>query len=123
MEFKEGRSIFLQIADFICENILKEVWNEDDRIPSIREMAMDIQVNPNTVMRSYNDLQTRGIIYNRRGIGYFISEGAKSKTLEIMKESFIKNELPYFFRRLEILALTLDDVKKIHEGGITEEQS
>lgn len=122
MEFKEGRSIFLQIADYICENILKGIWKEMDRIPSIREMAMDTEVNPNTVMRSYNDLQEKGIIYNQRGIGYFIAEGAAAMTQKMMKENFIKNELPSFFRRLTILGLTFDDLKTIYESEKAEER-
>jgi GntR family transcriptional regulator len=122
MEFKEGRSIFLQIADYICENILKGIWKETDRIPSIREMAMDTEVNPNTVMRSYNDLQEKGVIYNQRGIGYFIAEGAAEMTQKMMKENFIKNELPSFFRRLDILGLTFDDLKMIYESEKAEER-
>ena len=123
MEFKEGKSIFLQIADYICENLLKGIWKEEDRIPSIREMAMDTEVNPNTVMRSYNDLQEKGIIYNQRGIGYFIAVGAADMTQKMMKENFIKKEVPSFFRRLTILGLTFDDLKTIYESGKAEERS
>ena len=78
MEFKEKKSIYVQIADHICENIVKGIWKEGDRIASVREFAVDIEVNPNTVMRAYSYLQDEGIIYNKRGIGYFVGENLMS---------------------------------------------
>jgi GntR family transcriptional regulator len=74
MEFGDNNAIYLQIADHFCENILLQKWNPGDRIPSVREMAVSIEVNPNTVMRTFNYLQDKGIIFNKRGIGYFVTE-------------------------------------------------
>ena len=72
MIFKENtRPIYLQIADRICYDIMSGVYNPDDRMPSVREYAASVEVNANTVMRSYEYLSTRDIIYNRRGIGFF----------------------------------------------------
>ena len=79
MEFKDTQTIYLQIADHFCENILRKKWNPGDRIPSVREMAVNIEVNPNTVMRTFNYLQDKGIIFNKRGIGYFVSDGEKCR--------------------------------------------
>ncbi len=110
MEFSQGKPIYEQIADRIRENILQSMWSAEERIPSIREMAVDTEVNPNTVTRTYGLLQDQGIIYNRRGIGYFVAEDAEERTRTIMKEEFLKNELPEFFRKLELLGLTIDDV-------------
>ena len=69
MEFKEKQAIYLQIGEHISETILRKQWEEGEKIPSVREMAMSIEVNPNTVMRTYSYLQDRGIIFNKRGIG------------------------------------------------------
>ena len=114
MEYRERRSIYLQIADFMCENILKGTWKENDRIPSIREMAVESEVNPNTVMRTYSFLQDRGIIHNQRGIGYFITEGATKATKEIVRDEFIRNELPVFFRRLEVLGISIEELGALY---------
>ena len=77
MIFKDNKSIYLQIADRICDEILLGKYNEDERIPSVREYASMVEVNSNTVMRTYDYLQSDEIIYNKRGIGYFVSKGAK----------------------------------------------
>ena len=76
MEFRETQSIYLQIADYVCEKILLKEWSPGGRIPSVRELAIQLEVNPNTVMRSYEFLQQEQIIFNQRGIGFFAAEDA-----------------------------------------------
>ena len=110
MEFGDSNAIYLQIADQVCENILLEKWRPGDRIPSVREMAVSIEVNPNTVLRTFNYLQEKGIIFNKRGIGYFVSEDGFQKTKALRKENFINHELPEFFKALGLLNLTVEDV-------------
>ena len=105
MEFRQNQAIYLQIADHITERILSGTWSEGERIPSIREMSEDIVVNPNTVMRSYGYLQDLGIIYNKRGIGFFVTENAYRKTLELKKKSFIRRELP----RMPVVFYSIQD--------------
>ncbi len=114
MEFRDSQAIYLQIADHFCENILLRKWKEGDRIPSVREIAISIEVNPNTVMRTYNYLQEKGIIFNKRGIGYFVEENGLEKTRILRKEEFISKELPRFFRALSLLDLTMEDVTAYH---------
>ena len=77
MNFKESKAIYLQIADRICDEILLGQFGEEERIPSVREYAAIVEVNANTVMRSFDYLQSQNIIYNKRGIGYFVSTGAR----------------------------------------------
>jgi len=115
MEFRQNQAIYLQIADHISERILSGTWAEGERIPSIREMSEDIAVNPNTVMRSYNYLQDLGIIYNQRGIGYFVAEGAHQKTLELKKKNFIRRELPRIFRTMDLLHITCEDLRVLQQ--------
>jgi len=115
MEFNDHQAIYLQIADLFCENILLRKWNPGDRIPSVREMAVNIEVNPNTVMRTFNYLQDKGIIFNKRGIGYFVSEDGFQKTKALRKEDFVNHELPKIFKEMNLLNLTLEDVKKYYE--------
>ncbi len=111
MEFGDGNAIYLQIADHFCENILLQKWNPGDRIPSVREMAVQIEVNPNTVLRTYNYLQDKGIIYNKRGIGYFVSEDGLQKTRALKKEDFVNRELPGIFKAMNLLSLTIEDIQ------------
>jgi len=117
MEFRQNQAIYLQIADHISERILSGTWKEGERIPSIREMSEAIEVNPNTVMRSYGYLQNLDIIYNQRGIGYFVADDACNKTLEQKKRSFIRRELPRIFRTMDLLHLTCEDLKVLYEDN------
>ena len=113
MEYNDQRAIYLQIADMICEKVLTGSWKADERVPSVRELASDFQVNPNTVMRTYNFLQQSEIIYNQRGIGYFLCEDAKQTTLELKKEEFLEKELPQFINKLTLLGYQLSDLESL----------
>lgn len=115
MEFNENQAIYLQIADYFCENILQKKWQEGEKIPSIREIAVQVEVNPNTAMRTFNYLQDKGIIFNKRGIGYFVAENGYEKTLELKKEQFVQEELPQIFRTMEMLRMGLSDLEKQFE--------
>ena len=110
MEFNGNKSIYLQICDAICERILSGDLAPDSRIPSVREYGAEIGVNPNTVMRSYEKLTGEGIIYNKRGIGYFISPEAKEKVLETLRKEFLENELPLIKRKIELLGLKAEEI-------------
>lgn len=107
MNFQENnKAIYLQIADKICDDILSGLYTDDSRIPSVREYAATVEVNANTVMRSYDHLQSENIIYNKRGIGYFISPGAAGRIHQARTESFINNEMEQFFKKLRLLGIT-----------------
>ena len=77
-------------------------------------MAVEFEVNPNTTMRTFNFLQEKGIIYNRRGIGYYVSDDGYEKTLALKKERFIREELPAIFSTMQLLGISLEDVKNYH---------
>lgn len=110
MEFNSNKAIYLQIADTVCDKILAGELNPEDRIPSVREYGATIGVNPNTVMRTYEKLTAEGVIYNKRGIGYFISPDAKEIVLENNRKEFMEVELPAFLRKMELLGLDPDEL-------------
>lgn len=105
MEFNSNKPIYLQISDIICERILSGELKPDDRIPSVREYGASIGVNPNTVMRTYEKLTGEGVIYNKRGIGYFISENARDIVLANDRKEFLEVELPVVLKKMELLGL------------------
>src|SRR5258708_19557861 len=104
MQFRESQAIYLQIADYVCEKILLKEWGAGARIPSVRELAVQLEVNPNTVMRTYEYLQQLDIIYNQRGIGYFVSPNAHKTALNYRKSEFAEKHLPNLFRNIYLLA-------------------
>ena len=113
MEFKNTKSIFQQIGDTICEKILSEVYPSNDRLPSVREMAAEIGVNPNTVMRTYTELQNDNIISNKRGIGFFVNEDAADVILKIRKKEFFEQDLPEFLKKVDLLNLDKTEIDPI----------
>ena len=110
MEFSEPKGIFQQIADQIRERILEGEWQAGERIPSIRELAIDLGVNPNTVTKSYQVLLDRKIIENQRGRGYFVDTNAMATILGEMKTELIRDELPRLFRAMRILDIGTDEL-------------
>lgn len=120
MEFKDKQAIYLQIADFICEEILLQKWPPGDRIPSVRDLASSLEVNPNTVMRTYEFLQSKNIIFNKRGIGYFAADTADQLILSHRKERFLENELPEVFKTLFLLNINMDEIKTRYNQFMTE---
>jgi len=114
MEFRSTQPIYLQIADYFCERILLGKWKAEEKIPSVREIAVTMEVNPNTAMRAFTYIQENNIIYNKRGIGYFVSPDGVEKARQLKKETFIKDELPVIFRTMDILDLDCADMQSIY---------
>ncbi len=108
MQFSDDKPIWRQIYELIAMRILSDEWPEGSRIVSVRELAQEVGVNPNTVMRSYERLDGDGIIFNRRGIGFFVAEGAKEHIREIERRKFLDEELPKLSERLNLLGLTIE---------------
>lgn len=111
MQFRESQAIYLQIADYVCEKVLLKEWKPEERIPAVRELAVQLEVNPNTVMRTFDFLQQREVIYNQRGIGYFVAASAYKNALQYRKNEFSEKDLPAVFRSLYLLGMDLDELK------------
>lgn len=111
MDFKKQKPIYQQIADTLCEQIVSGEWKAGGRMPSVRDVAVQLGVNPNTVVRSFDHLQAAEIIYNKRGVGYFVSDDAPDRILTLRQKEFFEEELPEFVQRLKLLNLTLEDIR------------
>lgn len=111
MDFKENPAIYIQIAEYVCEQILLKKWNLGEKIISIRELAILMEVNPNTVQRAYDFLQQREIITNKRGVGYFTEDDAMERILSFRREQFMENELPVFMRNIYLLKIDFKEIK------------
>jgi GntR family transcriptional regulator len=115
MEFRDNEAIYLQIAAYVSENILLGKWPAEQKILSVRDMAIELEVNPNTVMRSYEFLQAQGVVYNKRGLGLFVAPDAREKVKAFRKERFIQQELPVFFRTIYLLDMEPSDLQQWYE--------
>ncbi len=116
MEFRGHQAIYLQIVDYVCERILLKVWKAEEKMPSIRELAIELQVNPNTVQRSYDFLQEIEVITNKRGIGIFVEKEAVRRVLAYKKREFTKNELPVLFKNMQLLNMDWKELETLFTG-------
>lgn len=110
MTFNNDKAIYLQMADRLCDEILAGTYSDDDRVPSVREYAVEMEVNTNTAVKAYDTLARDGIIYNRRGMGYFVTAGASAQILNSRRRAFMHNALPDMFRQMRLLGIAIDDV-------------
>ncbi len=110
MNFSNDKAIYVQIAERLCDEILTGQYKEDERIPSVREYAVLLEVNANTTVKSYSLLESEGIIYNKRGLGFFVSQGAKKEIRKTRKREFMKQRLPEMARQMQLLGISIEEV-------------
>lgn len=110
MNFSNDKAIYVQIAERLCDEILTGQYKEDERIPSVREYAVLLEVNANTTVKSYSLLESEGIIYNKRGLGFFVSQGAKKEIRKTRKREFMKQRLPEMARQMQLLDISIEEV-------------
>jgi len=115
MQFDNDKPIYLQLAGFVEEQILSGEWQAGDRIPSVREMASEVGVNPNTVARTFSQLQDSDLIYNQRGIGYFVQDKALQQIRDERRNTFIQEQLPDVFKTMDLLQITFDELTTYYE--------
>jgi len=115
MEFRDNEAIYLQIAAFVSENILVGKWPAEQKIPSVRDLAVELEVNPNTVMRSYEFLQNQGVIYNKRGLGLFVAPDGYDKIKAYRRDRFIEQDLQGIFRNMYLLDINFEEMQQWYE--------
>lgn len=122
MEFTANKPIYLQITDGIMDDIVRGVYPPDGRLPSVREYAAKVEVNPNTVMRAFDWLQQQQVIFNRRGIGYFVLPDALKRIRKMRRDTFFREESDYFFSRLASFGMTPEELASLYSDYISKKQ-
>ena len=110
MMFTNDKPIFQQMAERLCDEILAQTYQDDERIPSVREYAVMLEVNTNTAVKAYEQLSRENIIYNKRGLGYYVTPGAREQILKQRRKAFLEQQLPELFRQMNLLGLGIEDV-------------
>jgi len=113
MDFKSSKGIFQQLADTLSHRILEGSLPAGDRVPSVRDLAEEFEVNRNTLLRTYALLNDAGIIENRRGVGFFVTDDAVERIRAKEKAAFFDNELPEFIQKVQLLKLTPSDLSNL----------
>ena len=117
MTFTNDKPIFQQMADRLEDEILADTYHDDDRIPSVREYAVMLEVNTNTAVKAYEQLARENIIYNKRGMGYFVTPGARQQILKERRQTFLQQKLPELFRQMRLLEIEWNDVNEAWENN------
>jgi GntR family transcriptional regulator len=116
MEFRDNQAVYLQIVDYVCEQILIKNWEIEEKILSIRDLAILLQVTPNTVQRSYDFIQQLDVISNQRGIGFFVAKDAIKKILAYKRDQFVLKELPIFFKSMSLLKMDMKEIESLYNS-------
>lgn len=113
IDFKSTKGIFQQMADILCRRILENKLPPGERVPSVRDLAAEFEVNRNTLLRTYSLLEDAGIIVNKRGIGFFVADDAKELIHSKERAEFFADEFPEFMKKVELLGLTTKDLQEL----------
>ncbi|MBQ7414533.1 MAG: GntR family transcriptional regulator [Prevotella sp.] len=116
MTFNNEKAIYVQMADRLCDEILAGTYKDDDRIPSVREYAVMLEVNTNTAVKAYDELARANIIYNKRGLGYFVTPGAREQILQVRKKEFMEQKMPEMFRQMRLLGISKEEVCNLFDN-------
>ena len=116
MQFDNTQPIWAQIYELLLTHIADGEWSEEERVASVRELGATLAVNPNTVMRAYERATDEQLIYNRRGIGYFVSVGARERAATLLRERFEREQLPSIFRLMQRVGITAEEFVSLYKN-------
>lgn len=122
MEFRENEPIYVQINQYINHKIAKGEYQPGERLPSVREIAMTLRVNPNTIQRSMQQLEAQNIIVSKRGVGSFVTED--TMRIKELRETLIREAIQRFFEQMKNLGIQSDELHRtmrLMEGAFDEE--
>ena len=109
-DFHTSQPIFVQIRQRLIEMILRRQVNEGDALPSVRQIAADLSVNPLTVTKAFEALVDIGVVEKRRGLGMFVTKGARAGLLAHEREKFLKEDWPRIAAQIKALDLDIKDL-------------
>lgn len=115
IEFTDDVPIYIQIAQAIEDNILKDIFKEEEMIPSTTEISLNYKINPATVGKGFNLLVDEGIIYKKRGIGMFVATGSKEILINKRKERFFNDYIVTLIDEAKKLCISTEDIIKMIE--------
>jgi len=110
---QSSQGIYRQIADFGIDQVLSGAWVDGERIPSVRQLAAEVGVNPNTVMNAYDHLKSLAIIKTERGRGFFVTDTGRQAAIALRRGAFIEEELPKLRRNLDLLGIGRDELNEL----------
>lgn len=111
-EWKEDQPIYRQLRDKVASAILEGSLEEGEALPSVRSVAVDMQINPLTASKAYQELVAEEIVEKRRGLGMYVVEGARTRLLQAERKRFLEEEWPAIVSRIAALEMDVKDLVK-----------
>lgn len=108
MKFQSNLPIYVQIVDYIKRQIIKKELKEGDKLPSVRDIATELKVNPNTIQRSYQELERESLVFTQRGMGTFVTED--SNILNELKRNMATNMVNDFVENMKEIGFNIDEM-------------
>ena len=119
VNFEDNQPIYKQIIHLVSLNLIRKEWGLGDRIPTVRDLAIQLRVNPNTVQRAYSEMERDGLIFSTRGTGRFVTED--ESVIEELKVKITEELSQRFYLEMKNLGWTTEKmiewIKKFHQGG------
>ncbi|MCH8861312.1 MAG: GntR family transcriptional regulator [Proteobacteria bacterium] len=122
-DWKEDQPIYRQLRDKVASAILEGSLKEGEALPSVRNVAMEMQINPLTASKAYQELVSQELVEKRRGLGMFVIEGARAKLLQGERKRFLEEEWPEIVARIQALEMDIDDLVKGTGGSKNRKKS
>lgn len=120
IDFGDERPIFLQIAEQIKDGILSGAFPEETQIPSTTDISVNLKINPATALKGISLLVEDGIVYKKRGLGMFVSQGARKTIRERRKEEFFDNYIIKLACEARKIGLTQEETAALIERGFNQ---
>ena len=115
--WNDNAPIYRQLKDKVVGMVLDGLLKPGDALPSVRQIAAEYQLNPITVSRAYQELVDETLVEKRRGLGMYVTDGARDKLLASERERFLREDWPLVLERIRRLGLELDSLLKPATGG------
>lgn len=119
LSFDNDKSIYLQIAESIENDILGGAIGEEEQLPSTNQMSVLFKINPATAGKGINLLVEEGIVYKKRGIGMFVAAGAREKIKTKRKKSFYTDYVVSLIKEAQALGITNDELATMISKGVS----
>ena len=111
-DWTEDQPIYRQLKDKVVQAIVDGNFKEGEALPSVRSVAVDLQINPITASKAYQELVMDGLVEKRRGLGMFVVDGARSKLMEAERDRFLNEEWPRVMDTIRRLGLDAETLLK-----------
>ena len=119
MKFNDNLPIYIQIIDYLKRKIVTNELKEGEKLPSVRELSTEMKVNPNTIQRSYQELERENLVFTQRGMGTFVTED--KNTIKKLKKNMASNVINNFVEDMKSLGYSLEDMIDLINENVKEE--